>query len=86
VIENNSFNKDCLIKLTTSKNETCSQVEIEFLIEELSKKLTSRQAMILRLKILDNISQIEISKILGFSEPTISIEMRKIRSVIKKLI
>lgn len=74
------------LKLSTSKNDAYSQMELEFLIEELSKKLTSRQAMILRLKLLDNVSQVEISHILGFSTPTISLEMQKIRAIIKKII
>lgn len=84
--EFNLAKESFFLKLSTSKNDTYSQIELEFLIEELSKKLTSRQAVILRLKLLDNISQVEISKILGFSTPTISLEMKKIRTIIKKII
>lgn len=68
----------------TNKSDPCSHMDLELLIEALSKKLTLRQAMILRLKILDGISQVEISKLLGFSTPTISLEMKKIKNMIKK--
>ena len=75
--------KEIFLSLT-SKSDLGSQMDLELLIGALSKKLTLRQAMILRLKILDGISQVEISKLLGFSTPTISLEMKKIKHMIKK--
>jgi len=84
--KNNSYDttKDEILQNLTVKNNIRTGLDLEFLVDELSKKLTPRQAIILRLRILDMKSQVDISKTLGFSAPTISLEMRKIKNIVEK--
>ena len=70
-----------------SKDEDIrSEIDKEFILEELSKKLTRRQAIILRLLFIDKTKQCEISKILGFSTSTISLEVRTIKKIIRDVL
>ncbi len=78
------FNNEEVLAALSKKSDTHSQLDVEFLVDELSSKLTLRQSIILRLKIFDGKSQVEISRLLGFSTPTISLEMKKIKTIIKK--
>ena len=61
-------------------------LNLSFLLDALSSKLTRRQAIILRLILLDyKITQVEIAKLLGYSTPTINMEMYKIRLEVAKI-
>jgi len=62
-------------------SSTKDQIELLLLVEKLSEKLDRRQALIVRLLLLDN-SQADIAKILGYSAPTISISIKKIRKAL----
>lgn len=69
-----------------SVDVTRNNLNLHFLLEALAPKLTRRQAIILRLILLDNnITQSEIAKMLGYSAPTVSIEMGKIRKIVVKI-
>ena len=70
----------------SSDEKVRASINLEFIIEELSKHLTRRQTIILRLLLLENISQVEISKMLGFSASTICLELKKIRRISKKIL
>jgi|GEM_PF-5424773 len=62
------------------------KMDLEFMVDEISKKLTRRQAIILRLLLIEEVTQTEVGKMLGFSAPTICLEMKKIREIITSII
>jgi DNA-binding CsgD family transcriptional regulator len=64
---------------------TSNEIELMLLIDILATRLTRRQALIVRLILLGVKSQVEISKILGFSTPTINLDMQKIKSHFVKI-
>lgn len=59
-----------------------SKLELQFIIEELSKRLNRRQASILYLILIGETSQTKISKLLGYSTPTICLDIQKIKNII----
>ncbi len=66
---------------------TQQDIELKFLVEAIADKLSRRQAIILRLIIMDRkMKQTEISKLLGYSTPTINLELQKIKEIVKKLL
>jgi DNA-binding CsgD family transcriptional regulator len=72
---------DSLIDNTTSNN-----IETYFIVESMSGKLTRRQTIILRLILTGEKSQVKIAKILGFSAPTINLDIRKIKEILIKVL
>ncbi len=67
---------DTLIDARTSED-----IELSFLIEQVSEKVTRRQALILRLLLMGITSQVAISKYLGFSASTINMDLKKIKEI-----
>jgi len=60
-------------------NSTKDNLDLRILLDVLSSYLSRRQAIILRLILMGTTSQVAISKILGFSAPTINLDMQEIR-------
>ena len=83
---NFNFTKEEILSCLSKESEIYSQIDLEFLVDELSKKLTRRQAIILRLMLIDDATQIEIAKLLGYSPPTICLEIKKVRNTIKNIL
>lgn len=72
---------DSLVDETTINN-----LEFKFFLESLSSEITRRQAIILRLMLMGITHQIEIAKMLGYSFVTISVDVRKLRKIIRKIL
>ena len=65
---------------------TVHDLEFKFFLDALAPKVSRRQAVILRLMLMGVTSQVEISKLLGYSFVTISVDIKKLRRVIKKIL
>jgi biotin operon repressor len=66
-------------------NSTKDNLELSLLLDVLSNYLTRRQAIILRLMLMGYKSQVAISKLLGFSAPTINLDIQEIRKHLVKI-
>jgi len=64
---------------------TLNDLEFRFFLDALAPLISRRQAIILRLMVMGITSQVEISKLLGYSFVTISVDVKKLRKIIKKL-
>ena len=65
---------------------TMDDLEFKFFLDALATKITRRQAIILRLMIMGITSQVEIAKMLGYSFVTISVDIKKLRMTIRKML
>jgi len=81
-MENKDVGKilDSLLDSSTKDN-----IEFSLLLDVLSNYLSRRQAIILRLMLIGTTSQSAIAKILGYSKPTICLEVKKIRKMMVKI-
>lgn len=71
---------------TLLDESTTRDLDFKFFLEALSAKVTRRQAIILRLMLMGVRSQVEIAKMLGYSFVTISVDIKKLREIVKKLL
>jgi biotin operon repressor len=55
-------------------------------LEVLAEKITRRQAIILRLIMMGVTSQVDIAKMLGYSFVTISVDIKKLRKIVQKVL
>lgn len=65
---------------------TMNDLEFKFFLDALATKISRRQAIIVRLMIMGITSQVEISKLLGYSFVTISLDIKKMRKIIRKIL
>lgn len=65
---------------------TTDDIEFQFFLDALAPKITRRQAIILRLMIMGETSQVAIAKMLGYSFVTISVDIKKLRQTIQKMV
>jgi len=65
---------------------TMHDLEFKFFLDALATKITRRQAIILRLMIMGVTSQVEIAKLLGYSFVTISVDIKKLRVIVRKML
>jgi len=71
---------------TLIDESTIRDLDFKFFLEALSAKITRRQAIILRLMLMGITSQVEIAKMLGFSFVTISVDIKKLRDIVRKVL